>query len=646
MRIPEAKIEEIRSAADIVDVVGDYVRLKPSGSDYKGLCPFHDEKTPSFHVDPAKNLFYCFGCSKGGDLFSFVEEMEGIGFTESVRMLAERFGVALPVEDGPSEDAGERESIYHALRFAARFFYRQLTQTEAGEPALRYLRGRGMTPKTIKRFGLGYAPDRWDALLEAAAKEHIAPELLEKAGLVIARKSGEGHYDRYRGRVIFPLFSHVGKVLGFAGRILEADTDQPKYINSPETRVYHKSQVLYGLHQGKKTIRDKSAVGIVEGYTDVITMHHYGVHNVVATCGTSLTEQHVELLGRYVDEAYFIYDADSAGERATLRGADTAFRKGFEVNIIELPGGEDPDTFVAKEGPEGFHEYIKDYHQSLPEFKISLAKRKGSFDTPIRRGKTVDSIIRSISYIPDQFVREDYIKELSDLANTRDLILLKKLDKALRELDRKEERTSRRVPRPPVPQDNPPAEVRETSREMPAPREAVSTAPSDEEPSKRPLPQEEILLRLMLEHGTPMVKLILGHMGMDEFTEGPPRQMVSVLLKMYRAGAVQPKKFLGGAEGKALQTLAASVMADKHGASENWQRRGVRQPRFNADSQAAARSAMTQLKLRRVDQAIDRLKDEQFRLTGGTEAHRQTQQQLMDLHALRKQIERREYLNL
>ncbi len=301
MAIPDEKIEEVRTAVDLVEVAEDYVQLKQSGSRYMGLCPFHNEDTPSFSVDPDQNLYYCFGCQNGGDAFKFVQEIEGVGFLESVRMLADRYGVPLPEEETDPDAANEREAILHALRFAARFFYRQLTQSDRGRPALDYLRRRGFTPQTIKQFGLGYAPDEWDALLTVAEEEQIDRETLEKAGLIIERNDGSGYYDRYRGRIIFPIFSHIGKVLAFAGRILDPDDerDQPKYINSPETEVYHKKEVLYGLHQAKQAIRKTDEVLLVEGYTDVISLSQAGVGNVVhetiaRICGpSSLCQPHL-----------------------------------------------------------------------------------------------------------------------------------------------------------------------------------------------------------------------------------------------------------------------------------------------------------------------------------------------------------------
>ncbi len=360
MAIPDEKIEEVRTAVDLVEVAEDYVQLKQSGSRYMGLCPFHNEDTPSFSVDPDQNLYYCFGCQNGGDAFKFIQEIEGVGFLESVRMLADRYGVPLPEEETDPDAANEREAVLHALRFAARFFYRQLTQSDRGRPALDYLRRRGFTPQTIKQFGLGYAPDEWDALLTVAEEEQIDRETLEKAGLIIERNDGSGYYDRYRGRIIFPIFSHIGKVLAFAGRILDPDDerDQPKYINSPETEVYHKKEVLYGLHQAKQAIRKTDEVLLVEGYTDVISLSQAGVGNVVASSGTALTEQQIGTLDRYAKRAVMLYDADEAGERAALRGMERVLEAGLGAYAGELPTGNDPDEYVQEHGGDAFFDYV------------------------------------------------------------------------------------------------------------------------------------------------------------------------------------------------------------------------------------------------------------------------------------------------
>ncbi|WP_456425529.1 DNA primase [Rhodocaloribacter sp.] len=634
MFLPDEKIEEIRAATDIVEVVGDYVRLKKRGSKFWGLCPFHSEKSPSFSVDPEQNLFYCFGCRKGGDVYTFVREVEGVGFFEAAKALAERAGVPLPEDTAQKEQANEIESIYHALLFAARFFYTQLTRTEAGKPALEYLRGRGFTKETVKKFRLGYAPDAWDRLLRAAEAEHVRAETLEKAGLVIPRREGDGYYDRYRGRVIFPILSHVGKVLGFGGRILSAEKDQPKYINSPETRVYNKSRVLYGLYHGKQAIRRREEVILVEGYTDVISLHQAGVENVVAASGTALTAEQVKALRRYCQRILLLYDADAAGASATLRGIELGLEQGMSVYAVALPGGEDPDSFVRAHGGEAFDAYVKKHRQDFVAFMYAQARRAGALDTPEGVAGTQRSVLAAVARIPDPLVRESYLRRASEVLGVPDMQLRSVLEAIGRDLRRQSRRGAHRPPA--VPEPPPPSEGAPPPGQPPAP--AVTLV-------REPLPQEKILLRLMIEHGAPMIEFILGHMAEEEFTEGPAREVVRHLLTMYENDDVQPKRLLDGTYGRTIQSLAAAVMVDPYEPSENWQKRqNINVPRINEDPEETAASAMMILKRIRVDEAIRRQKDALFQAQQRGEDLRAHQERMMALHHLRKQIERRAFL--
>ncbi len=658
MPIPDEKVDEVRTAADLVEVAEDYVQLKQSGSRYMGLCPFHNEDTPSFSVDPDQNLYYCFGCQNGGDVFKFLQEIEGVGFLESVRILAERYGIPLPEKEADQEAANERESILHALRFAARFFYRQLTQSDRGRPALDYLRQRGFSPTTIKRFGLGFAPNEWDALLTAAEEEQIDPEMLEKAGLVIERNDGSGYYDRYRGRIIFPIFSHIGKVLAFAGRILDPDDerDQPKYINSPETEVYHKKEVLYGLHQAKRTIRDQEVVGIVEGYTDVINMWQHGVKNVVATCGTSLTKDHAKKIERWADEVFFIYDGDSAGAEATLRGGNVAFERGIEVNIVSLPDGEDPDSFISEFGSEDPRDEIKERTYGYHEFVINRAKSGGEFDSPVKQSKTIDSILKSVAKIPDKFIKDRYVREISEIVDTYDDKLFSKLEKFERELEEKKKRRKRRErKRQKSRESEVSADGKQSSKPAPIGASPQSQQENIEEASSNsavekalPLPEERVLLRLMLENGSRMVAFVLGHMALDEFTEGPPRTLARTLAEMYDDGAVEPNAILSGEHGDMLQQLGASVLMNEHEASEHWaEKEDIPVPHLNDRPYEAAESAMKFLKLDRVDEALAAVRERMYQATQRDDDDRvqRLQQKVMSLQELRKSIKRGNFLN-
>jgi len=653
MSIPDEKVEEVRAAADVVDVANDYVQLKRSGSRFMGLCPFHNEDTPSFSVDPEKNLYYCFGCQNGGDVFKFVQEIEGVGFLESVRVLADRYDIPLPDESAEGrEEANERESILHALRFAARFFYRQLTQTDRGRPALDYLRERGYEPSTVKQFGLGYAPDEWDALLTAAEDEQLDVETLEKAGLVVERNDGSGHYDRYRGRIIFPIFSHIGKVLAFAGRILDESKDQPKYINSPETAVYHKKEVLYGLHQAKRTIRQTDEVLLVEGYTDVISLSQAGVENVVASSGTALTEGQVETLHRYAKRVLLLYDADEAGSRATMRGMDRVLEQGMGAYAVELPEGDDPDDYVQAHGGEAFLDYVDENRQDLPSFVYQRARRTGELETPEDRVEVQRSIIESVARIPDPNLRREYVTHTSEVVGVPDADLFRMLEE---ERERLEQQARRRQKREAKRQEREQQAQEQHADAAAAPQPPPPSEPpadDDAEPSSTPpaapLPEERVLLRLMLEQGTRMVEFVLGNMALDEFTEGPTRELVRTLVDMYRNDTVHAEAIHNGEHGEALQRLAASVSVEEHEASEKWaEREDIPVPKLNDRPFEAAESAMKLLKTDRVSEAIEQIRERAYEATqrGDEEQMQQLQQKMMSLQKLRKSIERGEFLN-
>lgn len=662
MALPDEKVDEIRYAVNMVELVGDYVNLKPSGNGYKGLCPFHNESTPSFHIDPEKKVYHCFGCNEGGDVFSFVQEMEGVGFLESARWLAERAGVSLEQSKAEEKAASRRESIYHALRSAARFFYRQRTQSERGAPARRYLSERDFDADTLKTFGVGYAPDSWDALLNAAQEQHIKPEVLHDAGLIIERKSGSGYYDRYRGRVIFPIFSHIGKVVGFAGRILDADADQPKYINSPETEVYHKSDVLYGLYQNKKSIRRQEKVWVVEGYTDVIRLHQAGINHSVATCGTALTPEHVNAIKRYAGEVVLLFDSDEAGVQAALDGFNKVLSQELDAYVAQLPEGHDPDSYIQERGADSLKLYISKNQENLPGFLVSHARESGQMDTPARRLRVQSDILAEIARIPSPNLRDEYIREASDILGKAPIVLREGLEQAREEYIQKRQRrsnynrdntagspehgpeTSHSTSGRPIPPPPPDGETYQKTGKSPNASEAASTA---ERQSPQPLPEEKLLLRLMIEKGSRMIQYVLSHMALDEFSEGPVRKLVQCLMDMYKEGNLDTDRIIQGKEGHELQKLAASVSIDEYTPSENWEhRRGIRVPRLNEHPYETAGSAMTLLKLDRVDDAIQEVKNDIYSASRKDNADlTDLQTRLTKLTNLRKHIHNRDYLN-
>jgi DNA primase len=426
MRIPDEKIEEVRAAADIVDVISGFVRLKKSGRGFMGLCPFHQEKTPSFHVHPEKDLYKCFGCGKGGNVFTFLMEMERTSFVETVTLLAERYSISLPTarkED--TQTAERRDALLQVSRTAARFFYDAL-QGEKGEFCRTYLKKRAWTDQIQRRFGLGYAPDSWDALLKELKKAGIPDDILEEAGLIIKKESGKT-YDRFRNRLMFPIFSVGGKVVGFGARALNPE-DQPKYLNSPETAIYNKSKILYGLSFAVPYIRERDSVVLVEGYADVIALHQAGFGHVVATSGTALTTAQIQLLMRYTPNVLFLYDADSAGANAMLRSIDIFLDEGIIPGIINLPQGEDPDSFIKSEGAAEFGKRLA-HPQSFVDFITARYKNEGKLDTPEGKTEAVRHIVSLLAKITDRIKQDFYLHHIADKYEIYETLLYTELQK-------------------------------------------------------------------------------------------------------------------------------------------------------------------------------------------------------------------------
>ena len=421
-------IDEIRSRIDIVDVVGDFVTLKRSGQNYKALSPFTNEKTASFYVVPSKGIFKDFSSGKGGDSITFVMEHEGMSYVESLRYLAKKYGIEVK-EDILREalpDHTERDSLYILMNYAREYFKDLLVNSDEGRSiGLAYFRERGFHDRIIEKFELGYALNEWEGLKRKAIADGYREEMLEKAGLVI--RKDERSYDRFRGRVIFPVHNIAGKVIAFGARILTREKDQPKYINSPETEIYHKSNVLYGLFQGKNAIRREGFAYLVEGYTDVISMHLSDIDNVVASSGTALTEEQIKLLRRFTSDVTVLFDGDEAGIKAALRGIDLVLKGGLNVRVVLLPDGEDPDSFSKKKGSTALKEYLRDNTKDFISFKIDLYARDAR--DPARKAEAIRDIITSISHVPDAIKRSVYIQETSELLKLPESVLLTELNK-------------------------------------------------------------------------------------------------------------------------------------------------------------------------------------------------------------------------
>ena len=437
--IPEDKLAEIRQAADIVEIIAESVLLKKSGKNFLGLCPFHSEKTPSFTVSPDKQIFHCFGCGAGGNVFSFIMKRDGVGFAETVRSLAARCGVNLPerpLSGRARRQESEEAALFEVNRSAAEFFRQTLLQQAAGKAALDYLARRGVSRATIERFELGYAPQGWDRLIGHMTHRKFPAALLEKAGLAVPRRDGSGHYDRFRDRIIFPIHDEHARVVGFGGRVMDDGT--PKYLNSPETRVYTKRRVLYGLHLAKESCRTVGTAFIVEGYLDLVALHQHGITQAVATLGTALTAEQIRLLARYAGRMVLVYDSDEAGIRSARRCIDlfwkehADFRRGdifreeqADTHILVLPEGHDPDSYLQAYGVDAFRRLA----QGAPGIITFVMEQ-----AVLRHGLRTEGKIRIVAElqdylaaINDRVAQALYVKQLAERIGLDETVILERV---------------------------------------------------------------------------------------------------------------------------------------------------------------------------------------------------------------------------
>jgi DNA primase len=442
VRINPETIERIKHSVDIVEVVGDFVSLKKKGANYSACCPFHNEKTPSFSVNPVRQIYKCFGCGAAGDSIKFVMDIDAVGYNEALRYLAGKYGIEIQeeqVSDEESQRQNLRESLYIVLNYAKNFYQEQLQNTEEGQAiGLSYFRERGFSNDTRKKFELGYSPEAWDAFTKEALQKGYTAETLEKAGLLIHKEGSQtAGYDRFRGRVIFPVHNVAGKVIAFGARILKSDksgkANQPKYLNSPETDVYHKSDSLYGIYQAKNAIRQLELCYLVEGYTDVISLHQAGVENVVASSGTSLTPEQIRLIARFTPNVTILYDGDMAGIKAALRGLDLVLEEGLNVSIVLFPDGEDPDSYVRRVGAQAFKEYIREASRDFISFKTETLLRDAGND-PFRLAAVIGDVVGSIIKIPDAIKRQVFFHRTSEMMKVDEQMLITEGNKLLRKL--------------------------------------------------------------------------------------------------------------------------------------------------------------------------------------------------------------------
>lgn len=569
-----------------------------------GLCPFHNEKTPSFHVSVSKGIYKCFGCGKGGDSVRFIMDHEKASYPEALRYLANKYSIEIAeVENTPEEQAinDRRESLYIVSAFASKFFQQQMHETEEGKSiGLSYFKERGFRDDIIKKFELGYSPDVWDALSTAAVSEGYNIQFLEETGLTI-RKDNEKFYDRFRGRVMFPIHSFTGRVIGFGGRTLKTDKAVPKYVNSPESDIYHKSNVLYGLSFAKKAIRDLDNCYLVEGYADVLSVHQAGIENVVASSGTSLTVEQIRLIKRFTENITILYDGDEAGIKASLRGLDMILEEGLNVKVVLFPDGDDPDSYVQKFGSAAFKTHIEQSKKDFILFKTSILLKDAGKD-PIKRAGIIREVVESIAKIPDGIKASVFVRECSSLLQIEERVLISELNK-IRAAKNKNSYQSQ-------PQPNPDIAPEPEFAEMPG-----SSSDTDEA-------QEKEIVRLLLNYGHELVHwdgitdtyiapYVIGNLADVTFENPLCIRIIDEYKKQLEDGDLPSEQDFIKHPDHQIADLAITMVSSPYVLSENWYaKRKIYVKNESEDLRSTILGGIFHLKKRKVDRILKKIRDE------------------------------------
>lgn len=547
MRIPENKIEEIRSASNIVDIISEFISLRKRGKNYIGLCPFHNEKTPSFTVSEEKQIFNCFGCHSGGNVFKFLMDYEKISFIESVKSIADRLGILIEYEDQQnSEKQSELEILYDVNDFAAKYFSNILLNEPEGEIGRKYFHQRKIKTQTMRAFGLGYSPSKRDAFLEYA-KNHIDLDRALQLGLV--GKGNEGYlFDKFSGRIIFPIDSPNGRVVGFGGRILEKNEYAAKYLNSPESIIYTKGKILYGLSYAKDEIRRLNKVIMVEGYMDLVSLFQNGIKNVIAVSGTALTDDQVLLLSRYTKNIVLLFDADIAGIKASMRSIEILLRKDFEIKIASLPKGEDPDSYVNQFGKEKFDDLIKQA-VSFHEYQTTLYEAEGYFTDSSRSAEAVRNLVKSLSFIEDELKRNFYIKNISKKFGLREKLLESELDKILVKENR---------------QDKFPKEKTQSNKIFPNKEVKIT--------EEVQFLERDVIL-LFISENTEIIKFIFAHMNPEEFVIELNRKIAELVYEEFnKKGSFEVASVINNINDEEVRGYLQKLSIDKYSISSEWEK--------------------------------------------------------------------------
>lgn len=555
MRIHESKIEEIRNSVDIVDVISQHVQLRKRGKNFIGLCPFHSEKTPSFTVSEEKQIFHCFGCHTGGNVFKFLTEFHKISFVEAVQELAEQQGITIEFDKAEyTEQQSEQEVLYDINTEAARYFLNNLLNDDEGEIARKYLQERNIKTQTLRSFGLGYALKGWENFINFAKSRSLNIDKCIQLGLI--GKNSEGKlYDKLPGRLIFPILSPNGRVVAFAGRVLDPKDTGAKYINSPESLIYIKGRVLYGLSFAKDDIRRLDKAIIVEGYMDLISLYQSGIKNVVAVSGTALTDDQVQLLSRYTKNVVLLFDADVAGIQASMRSIEILLKRDMEVKIVSLPKGEDPDSFVNKFGKEEFEELIKKAENFL-EYQTKYFESQGKFNDPATAAEAIRDLVKPVALIDDELKRNLLIRNIAKKFNLREKLLESELDKQIKQVKRFEKTAAR------VMQDR-------KSEETPS---AFLELSSEISPVLYNLEKE--ILRLLFEADKPVAELIFTYLQPEDFSNSLNRELFELVKEEFEnEDNFSTSGLVSLLKDEKKETYVRELTFDKYAVSSSWEDR-------------------------------------------------------------------------
>jgi len=595
--IDQETIQRIMDAARIEEVIGDFVSLKKRGANHIGCCPFHNEKTPSFYVSPSKGIFKCFGCGEAGDVVKFLMKHEHYTYPEALRWLADKYHIEIKEEEQTEEEKQrqtERDGLFHVSEFAQKYFADLLYNDEMGRAVgLSYFHGRGLSDEVIKRFGLGYCLDEWSNFTDHALKNGYSLQVLEKTGLTIVKEDTGKQYDRFRGRVMFPIYSISGRVLGFSGRVLTSEKQAAKYVNSPDSDIYNKSRILYGLYQARAAIAKADKCYLVEGNVDVISMHQSGVENTVASCGTSLTVEQIRLIKRYTQNVTVLYDGDKAGVKAALRAIDLLFAEGMHVRLVLFPDDEDPDSYAQKYGSTQLQEFLATHEDNFIMYKTRVLL-DGVKDDPIRKAELVSETARSIALVTDMLERSEYIRQCSHLLRVSEDVLSTAVARAIGSARQKVAEQTAGSGGQAADGVEQAAGTEEQKPE--AERIAVGTNAAPPPEVERHLVQlllnygnESVSQTLTAEDGTQqttsytVAQIIVNELKNEQLSFAHPlcqRVLEQCTLMVEMVGLVDTARFIDSND-DALRTFCATVMMDTYSLCEDsWRKKGIYPPKI------------------------------------------------------------------